>query len=824
VKQRETISNPSSTRYPQDIAGVDLVCLSHLRWDFVFQRPHHLMTRFARERRVFYVEEPRFDTGPARLALNTDPSGVTIVIPYLTHNISKEAGRKAHRELLRELLSEQQITTFILWYYTPMALSFSHDLNPALVIYDCMDELSAFNGAPTKLKEYEVELMQRADLVFTGGHSLYEAKRDSHPNIHPFPSSIDLAHFAQARTPSADPEDQAAIPHPRLGYYGVIDERMDLQLLKGIAEARPNWHLVMVGPFAKIEKKDLPEFPNIHYLGSKTYQELPQYLGGWDIAILPFALNKSTRFISPTKTPEYLAGGVPVISTPIRDVIRPYGEQKLVSIAGDSSEFIEAAEALLDPQRDTQAWIQKVDQYLAHISWDDTWESMKSQMEKTISENKREGSQNDPLSKSSYAGSIPSSGSLEDNVNPRKVNGAGKNGKQPFDFLVVGAGFAGCVMAERLARGAGKKVLLVDRRPHIAGNAYDHYDEAGLLIHKYGPHIFHTNSREVFTYLSRFTPWRAYEHRVLASVDGQLLPMPINLDTVNRLYGLNLTSLDLDNFFRSMAEPVDNIQTSEDVVVSKVGRELYEKFFRNYTRKQWDLDPSELDATVTSRVPIRYNRDDRYFSDMYQSMPLHGYTNMFHNMLDHPQIKIMLNTDYRDIIDFLPFRQMVYTGPVDEYFNFRYGKLPYRSLQFKFETLDKARHQPVAVVNYPNEHAYTRVTEFKHLTGQEHPKTSLVYEFPCSEGDPYYPIPRPENADIYRKYKRLAEAEPGVYFAGRLATYKYYNMDQVTAQSLTLYARIMGMPRTEAAAMHSTSRFQIDIPCSLLNMPTETVE
>jgi UDP-galactopyranose mutase len=379
-------------------------------------------------------------------------------------------------------------------------------------------------------------------------------------------------------------------------------------------------------------------------------------------------------------------------------------------------------------------------------------------------------------------------------------------------------------MAERLARGAGKKVLLVDRRPHIAGNAYDCYDEAGLLIHKYGPHIFHTNSREVFTYLSRFTPWRAYEHRVLASVDGQLLPMPINLDTINRLYGLNLTSLDLDNFFKSLAEPVDNIQTSEDVVVSKVGRELYEKFFRNYTRKQWDLDPSELDATVTSRVPIRYNRDDRYFSDMYQSMPLHGYTNMFHNMLDHPQIKIMLNTDYRDIIDFLPYRQMVYTGPVDEYFNFRYGKLPYRSLQFKFETLDKARHQPVAVVNYPNEHAYTRVTEFKHLTGQEHPKTSLVYEFPCSEGDPYYPIPRPENADIYRKYKRLAEAEPGVYFAGRLATYKYYNMDQVTAQALTLYARILGMPRPEAAAMHSTSRFQIDIPCSLLNMPIETVE
>jgi UDP-galactopyranose mutase len=395
-------------------------------------------------------------------------------------------------------------------------------------------------------------------------------------------------------------------------------------------------------------------------------------------------------------------------------------------------------------------------------------------------------------------------------------SGGRNGGSKQFDYLVVGAGFAGSVLAERLARGSGKKVLIIDRRPHIGGNAYDHFDTAGVLVHKYGPHIFHTNSREVFAYLSRFTNWRPYEHRVRASVEGQLVPMPINLDTINHLYGLNLTSFELEKFFESIAEMRDKIVTSEDVVVSKIGRQLYEKFFRNYTRKQWDLDPSELDASVTSRVPIRLNRDDRYFTDTYQSMPLHGYTRMFENILDHPNIKIMLNTDYQDIEGYISYREMIFTGPVDEYFNFCYGKLPYRSLQFRFETLDERLHQPVAVINYPNEHAYTRVTEFKHLTGQEHPKTTLVYEFPCSEGDPYYPIPRPENAGLYKRYRELAEAVPGVYFCGRLATYKYYNMDQVTAQALTMYAKIAGLQRSESISTYVPDRFLIELPCSLL--------
>lgn len=361
-----------------------------------------------------------------------------------------------------------------------------------------------------------------------------------------------------------------------------------------------------------------------------------------------------------------------------------------------------------------------------------------------------------------------------------------------FDYLIVGAGFAGSVLAERLASQAGKRVLLIDKRNHVGGNAYDFYNEAGVLIHKYGPHIFHTNSQEVFEYLSQFTAWRQYQHRVLASVDGQLVPIPINLDTVNRLYGTSYTSFELEAFFQSVAEPRDEIRTSEDVVVSKVGRELYEKFFRNYTRKQWGLDPSELDPAVAGRVPVRTGRDDRYFGDRFQAMPLHGFTRLFERMLAHPNIKILLNADYREVRGWVPHKNLVYTGPVDEYFDYCFGKLPYRSLEFQFETVPVPMKQPVAVINYPNDYAYTRVTEFKHLTGQEHATSTLVYEYPRAEGDPYYPVPRPENAELYRRYKALADARPDVHFVGRLATYKYYNMDQVVAQALAEFSRITG--------------------------------
>lgn len=374
-----------------------------------------------------------------------------------------------------------------------------------------------------------------------------------------------------------------------------------------------------------------------------------------------------------------------------------------------------------------------------------------------------------------------------------------------FDYLIVGAGFAGSVVAERMARNFGKQVMVIDKRPHVGGNAYDHYDRHGVLVHRYGPHIFHTNSEQVYKYLSGFTKWRPYEHRVLASVDGKLVPVPINLDTVNQLYDLHLTSVELEAFLASVAEPRASIRTSEDVVVSKVGRYLYEKMFQNYTRKQWGIDPSQLDAQVTARIPVRTNRDDRYFSDRYQVMPRSGYTRMFENMLDHPKIAVELEVDYRDAIKQIPHRALVFTGPVDEYFNFRYGKLPYRSLRFRHETLSCEKHQKVAVINYPNDHSYTRVTEFKQLTGQIHPQTSIVYEYPASEGDPYYPVPREENAILYRRYADLAAATPNVHFVGRLATYRYYNMDQVVAQALTLCSRLGGVTRADLVGVPASA-------------------
>ena len=358
-----------------------------------------------------------------------------------------------------------------------------------------------------------------------------------------------------------------------------------------------------------------------------------------------------------------------------------------------------------------------------------------------------------------------------------------------YDYLVVGAGFAGAVCAERLAA-AGRRVLVVDRRPHIGGNAYDELDDAGVLVHRYGPHIFHTNSDAVFAYLSRFTGWRPYEHRVLASVRDRLLPIPINLDTINAFYGLSLTEDEVEPFLATKAEPVERVRTSEDVVVARVGRELYEAFFRGYTRKQWGLDPSELDASVAARIPVRTNRDDRYFTDRFQAMPDGGYTALFTRMLDHPSISVVLGVDWRSLDGRATYGEIVYTGPVDEFFQHRYGPLPYRSLDFEFETVDAERVQPVGTVNYPNDRDYTRQTEFKHLTGQSHRATTVVREYPRADGDPYYPIPRPETKALYERYRALADDTPGVHFVGRLATYKYYNMDQVVAQALATYRRM----------------------------------
>ena len=373
-----------------------------------------------------------------------------------------------------------------------------------------------------------------------------------------------------------------------------------------------------------------------------------------------------------------------------------------------------------------------------------------------------------------------------------------------YDILVVGAGYAGSVMAERLAVEAGKRVLVIDRREHIAGNAYDYYDEHGVQVHKYGPHIFHTNSEKVVEYLSRFTDWRPYEHRVLARVDGKLVPMPINRTTINELYGLGLEDEDdMERFLADRAEEVDYIRNSEDVVVAKVGRELYEKFFRGYTRKQWQRDPSELAASVCARIPIRTNVDDRYFTDSFQKIPADGYTSMFERILDHPLIDVSLSTDYWDVRDEIEHRHLVYTGPVDKFFDYRFGALPYRSLEFELRnepTRDGGFHQPVGSINEPSEDVpYTRTTEFRHISGQaDHDSSTLAVEFPRSEGDPYYPIPNDETRALYKQYEGLASELPDVTFVGRLARYQYLNMDQVVGQALSSAEKLL--PSMSAAA------------------------
>jgi UDP-galactopyranose mutase len=361
-----------------------------------------------------------------------------------------------------------------------------------------------------------------------------------------------------------------------------------------------------------------------------------------------------------------------------------------------------------------------------------------------------------------------------------------------YDVVVVGAGFAGSVVAERFASQLHKRVLVVDRRDHIGGNAYDERNGAGVLVHRYGPHIFHTNSDEVVDYLSSFTDWRPYEHRVLAAVRGQHVPIPINRITINRLFGLELRDeAAVADFLARRAEPGPPPRTSEEVVVRAVGRELYELFFRGYTRKQWGLDPSQLDASVTARIPTRTNADDRYFTDTFQAMPAAGYTAMFERILGHPLIDVRTGTDWAGIRGQVDHELLVYTGPVDEYFDRRFGPLPYRSLRFEFETLPMERFQATGTINEPDEAVpYTRTTEFKHLTGQAHPQTTIVREFPQASGDPYYPIPRPENRARYEQYAALAAATPGVAFLGRLGTYKYYNMDQVVAQALAWFRKV----------------------------------
>jgi UDP-galactopyranose mutase len=383
----------------------------------------------------------------------------------------------------------------------------------------------------------------------------------------------------------------------------------------------------------------------------------------------------------------------------------------------------------------------------------------------------------------------------------RAVNAARRDA---YDVLVVGAGFAGATMAERAASQLDLRVLVVDRRPYVGGNAHDHVDESGLRVHMHGPHLFHTNAAHVVEYLSQFTEWRPYEHRVLACVNGQLVPLPINLDTVNRLYGLDLDSDDMEHWLARRAEAVEMVRTGEDAVVARVGRDLYEKFFRGYTRKLWARDPSELAASVTARIPTRTDRDDRYFTDEHQALPSDGYTAMFERMLDHPLIDVALSTSFADVRDALQWGHLVWTGPIDDFYDRRFGALPYRSLSFEWETVATpggSLLQPVAQLNYPDEAVtHTRLVEHRHFTGERAEVTRISREYPTDEGEPFYPVPAPQHRELYHRYAELAEQDPAVTFVGRLARYQYLNMDQVTAQALVTFERIRErLPTREAA-------------------------
>lgn len=742
------------------------LCFSHLRWNFVYQRPQHLMSRFASQQPLIFWEEPLPCGEDQASYLDTRKSAdsnVLVVTPMISNRLSHDAQAGTLRLLLDELMANYPAPR-CLWYYTPMMLPFSEHLVADCVVYDCMDELANFRGAPTELLSLEDRLIASADLVFTGGYSLYEAKRDRHPATHAFPSAVDAAHFGQAsRAEIVEPVDQAALPGRRLGFFGAIDERIDLNLIGALADARPDCSIVMIGPVVKISEAELPRKSNIHYLGPKAYAYLPAYLSGWDVALMPFAINEATRFISPTKTPEYLAAGRPVVSTPIVDVLRHYGALSAVKIAQDADAFIAACDEMMARPTEPGAYDPEIAALLDEMSWDRTQQQMAALIDRVVAE----------------------AGVVQQIVSPTTMQ---ESEAKAYDVLIVGGGFAGAVMAERLAADAGKRVLVVDRRPHIGGNAFDCYDEAGILIHQYGPHIFHTNSDDIVAYLSRFTRWHPYEHRVLADVDGMLVPMPINRTTLNALYDCNLANdEEAASFLAARAEPVSVVRTSADVVISAVGRK-----------------------SVTARVPTRTSTDDRYFTDSFQAMPADGYTAMFEKMLDHPNIDLLLGVNFADVEQAYDYDHLVFTGPIDEYFGHCYGKLPYRSLQFVHETRDVAQVQPVAVINYPSEDVpYTRVTEYKHLTGQTADRSSITYEYPSAEGDPYYPIPRPENQALFKRYEALALAERNVTFVGRLATYRYYNMDQVVGQALATYRRVFAQATPAVPGGSKTPRVNI---------------
>ncbi len=737
-----------------------LICFSHLRWDFVTQRPQHLMKRFAAERRVFFWEEHiPCDHPLAFLEYHPFPEdGVIALRPRVPHWWDKPAVEAALRKLLDMLVATSVPAPPVLWFYTPMMLGFADHLCAETVVYDCMDELAAFAFADPLLVEREAALIRRAEVMFTGGHSLYEAKRDRHDAIHPFPSAVDVGHFAAARGTVAEPADQAGIAGPKLGFYGVIDERIDLALIDAVAAARPDWQIVMIGPVAKIDPAALPRRANIHWLGARRYEALPAYLAGWSVALMPFAINAATRFISPTKTPEYLAAGRPVVSTPIVDVMRHYGAIAGVRIAADAAAFVAGCEAAL-ALPPAGAWRDEADRLLAATSWDRSFEAMKQAMA------------------AAGAPAMPAPA-----IHPA--------GRRPhYDALVVGAGFAGSVLAERLAQGSGKRVLVIDKRPHIAGNAFDQPTPRGF----WSTATARTSSTPTATRSS--TTCRASPHggptstgcwrRCAASWCRCRSTAPRSTALWPRAHRRGAGGGVPRRTGRGAGDP------------HRGGRRRR----RGRARALRDLLP-RLHPQAMGARPVRAGpRRDRAGADAHRhrrpllprQAPGDAGAGLHRDVRGHARPS---QHHRRDSASTSPTATCAPRTPSTPGRSTRISttasaRCPTAASSSATRRMTWRSSSRSRVVNYPAPDVpHTRITEYKHLTGQRTPRTSISYEIPRAEGDPYYPIPRAENQALYRRYEALADALPDVSFVGRLATYRYYNMDQVVGQALATYRRL----------------------------------
>ncbi len=676
-----------------------------------------------------------------------------IVVPHLPEGMTEDAREAALQRLLDAHLASIR-GPLIAWYYTPMMLPFSRHLDADLHRLRRMDELSKFQFAPAHLLELEQELIDRADVVFTGGSSLYEAKKDRHDNVHCFPSSVDRAHFAKARVRQFEPADQEDLPRPRLGFYGVIDERFDIELL---GQGRRNAPRLVVrhGRPGREDRRRRPAEAAQHPLSraARPTTQLPAYLSGWDVALMPFAMNESTEFISPTKTPEYLAGGKPVVSTPIKDVVRHYGQLEGVQIAVDAGRvrrrLREGAGAV-------------------------------AQAGKRLARRGRPAAVGDELGHHPGAHGRPDRTTCSERAPARRTGPAGSGGMSAPLRAPSTAPLRLSDRRRRLCRlGPRRAAGEPARRARAADRPARRMSAAMPMTSRTRPGSCTTStgrtsstptaSRSSTTCRSSPSGGRT-SIACCAVVRDQLVPIPINRTTLNELFDLDLkTDEEAADYLASRAEPVDEIQTSEDVVINAVGRELYELFFQGYTRKQWGLDPSELDKSVTARIPTRTNTDDRYFTDTFQAMPRDGYTAMFERMLDHPLIEVRTGVDFRDVQGRgRDADHIIYTGPIDEYFDLplRQAALPQPEVRSPDAGAGAVPAGRDGQLSRAEDVPYTRISEYKHLTGQELRVTTITYEYPSAEGDPYYPIPRPENQELFKRYEALADATEGVTFVG----------------------------------------------------------